>query len=82
MLCVIALGGSINLGQALFINILVSLFAGILPVPGGICVTEAGLTAGLTGVGVGTDIALPAVIFCRLYSYYLPPSGGGCASTG
>jgi uncharacterized protein (TIRG00374 family) len=76
MLCVIALGGSINLGQALFINILVSLFAGILPVPGGIGVTEAGLAAGLTSVGVSSDIALPAVILYRLCSYYLPPIWG------
>jgi uncharacterized membrane protein YbhN (UPF0104 family) len=58
MLCVLALGGSVNLGQALFINITVALFAGIMPVPG--------------GVGVSSDIALPAVVLYRPCSYYLP----------
>jgi uncharacterized membrane protein YbhN (UPF0104 family) len=76
MLCVLSLGGSVNLGQALFINIAVSLFAGLMPVPGGIGVTEAGLTAGLAAVGVSSDVALPAVILYRLCSYYLPPIWG------
>ena len=47
-----------------------------MPVPGGIGVSEAGLTAGLTAVGVSSDIALPAVILYRLCSYYLPPLWG------
>jgi glycosyltransferase 2 family protein len=76
MLCVLALGGSLNLGEALFINIAVSLFAGLMPVPGGVGVTEAGLTAGLTAVGVSSSIVLPAVILYRLCSYYLPPLWG------
>jgi len=76
LLCVVALGGSVNLGQVLFINISVSLLSGILPVPGGIGVVEGGLTAGLTAVGVSSDIALPAVILYRLCSYYLPPIWG------
>ena len=47
-MCVAAVGGSVTLGQAIFINVTVSLFAGLMPVPGGIGVSEAGMTAGLT----------------------------------
>ena len=68
--------GSVNLGQALFINIPVELFAGLMPVPGGIGVTEAGLTASLTAVRVSSDIALSAVMVYRLCGYYLPPLWG------
>lgn len=76
VLCVQALGGSIDLGTAVFINITVSLFAGMSPVPGGIGVAEAGLTAGLVGTGVPNDIAVPAVLLYRMISYYLPPIWG------
>lgn len=76
VLCVQALGGELTLGQALFINITVSVFAGASPVPGGIGVAEAGLTAGLVGVGLTSDVAVPAVILYRMVSYYLPPVWG------
>jgi uncharacterized protein (TIRG00374 family) len=76
LLCVEALGGSVTLGQAVFINITVSLFAGATPVPGGVGVAEAGLTAGLVSIGVASEIAVPAVILYRMASYYLPPIWG------
>jgi uncharacterized protein (TIRG00374 family) len=75
-LCVLAVGGSVSLGEAIFINVTVSLFAGLMPVPGGIGVSEAGMTAGLTAVGVPSDIAVAAVLVYRLISYYLPPVWG------
>ena len=75
-LCVLSMGGSISLGEAVFINVAVSLFAGLMPIPGGIGVSEAGLTAGLAAVGVPTEIAVGAVIVWRLVSYYLPPTWG------
>ncbi|MGI9644224.1 MAG: flippase-like domain-containing protein [Ilumatobacteraceae bacterium] len=75
-LCVLAVGGDVSLGEAIFINVTVSLFAGLMPVPGGIGVSEAGMTAGLTAVGVPSDIAVSAVIVYRLISYYLPPIWG------
>mgnify|MGYP001818427948 FL=1 len=75
-LCVLAVGGSVSLGEAIFINVSVSLFAGLMPVPGGVGVSEAGLTAGLTAVGVPSEIAVSAVIVYRLVSYYLPPIWG------
>ncbi|MGI9622833.1 MAG: flippase-like domain-containing protein [Acidimicrobiales bacterium] len=76
MLCVIAVGESVSLGEVLFINIFVSFFAGLMPVPGGVGVAEAGLTAGLTAVGVDPDSALAAVIIYRLCTNYLPPIWG------
>ena len=75
-MCVLAVGGSVSLGEAIFINVVVSLFAGLMPVPGGVGVSEAGLTAGLTAVGVPTEIAVSAVVVYRLISYYLPPIWG------
>ncbi len=74
--CVLAVGGSINIGEAIFINVVVSLFAGLMPIPGGIGVAEAGLVAGLTSVGVDSEIAVAAVVVYRLMSYYLPPIWG------
>jgi len=75
-ICVFAVGGSVSLPEVIFINTVVSLFAGLLPIPGGIGVTEAGLTAGLVAVGVPEDTAFAAVIIYRLCSYYLPPIWG------
>lgn len=75
-MCVLAVGGSVSLGEAIFINVTVSLFAGLMPIPGGIGVSEAGMTAGLTAVGVPSDIAISAVLVYRLVSYYLPPLWG------
>ena len=75
-LCVRAVGGSVGFGELVFINTVVSLFAGMAPVPGGIGVTEAGLIGGLTAVGVPEETAIAAVIVYRMCSYYLPPSWG------
>ncbi len=75
-MCVLAVGGSISLGEAIFINVTVSLFAGLMPIPGGVGVAEAGMTAGLTAIGVPSDIAVAAVLIYRLISYYLPPLWG------
>jgi uncharacterized protein (TIRG00374 family) len=75
-MCVLAVGGSISLGEAIFINVTVSLFAGLMPIPGGVGVAEAGMTAGLTAIGVSSDVAVSAVLIYRLVSYYLPPLWG------
>ena len=75
-LCVLAMGGSISLGEAVFINVTVSLFAGLMPIPGGVGVSEAGMAAGLAAIGVPSDIAVDAVLVYRLISYYLPPLWG------
>ena len=72
----LALGYHIGLAELLMINITVSLFASLIPVPGGIGVTEFGLTTGLTAAGMPTEAALAAVILYRLASFYVPPVWG------
>jgi uncharacterized protein (TIRG00374 family) len=60
----------------LFVNIAASVFAGLIPVPGGLGVAEAGLTAGLVALGVDQSVALAAALVQRLCTYYLPPLWG------
>jgi uncharacterized membrane protein YbhN (UPF0104 family)/tRNA A-37 threonylcarbamoyl transferase component Bud32 len=71
-----ALHTSVPLGTLLVINVCVSLFAGLMPVPGGIGVTEAALIAGLTAAGVDEATAFAATICYRLITFYLPPIWG------
>ena len=73
---VLAFGYSIPLQELLFINICVSLLAGLIPVPGGIGVTEGGLIFGLTSVGLSQEAAFAAVMLYRLATFYLPPIWG------
>ncbi len=74
--CLKAYGGSLPLADILIINTFVSLFGGLIPVPGGIGVFEAGLMAGLTAFGVPPAIATAAVLTDRLVTAYIPPVFG------
>lgn len=69
-------GHAVGLGELLVIIISVSLLAGVIPIPGGIGVTEGGLIYGLVGAGVGEEVAFAAVILYRAASFYLPPVWG------
>jgi uncharacterized membrane protein YbhN (UPF0104 family) len=71
-----AFGYPVGLDDLLLINLTVSLLSGLIPVPGGIGVTEAGLTYGLVSVGMPEETALAAVLLNRLASFYLPPIWG------
>jgi uncharacterized membrane protein YbhN (UPF0104 family) len=71
-----AVGYPIDLGELLLVNISVALLAGLLPVPGGIGVTEGGLTYGLVLAGMPEGVAFAAVLMYRLSSFYLPPIWG------
>lgn len=71
-----AFGGSVTFSEAIFVNSAVSLFVGLVPVPGGIGVGEAALTAGLSAVGVPESAALAAAISHRMVTSYLPPVYG------
>jgi uncharacterized membrane protein YbhN (UPF0104 family) len=42
-------------------------------------VAEAAYTAGLVGLGVPNEVALPTAITFRLVTYYLPPIWGAGA---
>ncbi len=75
-ICVLAFGHHVSLVNLLAINVLTSFFAGLMPVPGGIGVTEGALTAGLVAAGVPEAAALSAVLVYRILTYYLPPAWG------
>ena len=72
-------GQDAALSQLILINTAVSLFAGLMPVPGGVGVAEAGLTAGLQGIGIPSSIAISTAIAFRLITFYLPPLWGSFA---
>ncbi|MFW2382913.1 MAG: lysylphosphatidylglycerol synthase transmembrane domain-containing protein [Acidimicrobiales bacterium] len=71
-----AFGGSVTFSEAVFVNSAVGLFVGLMPVPGGIGVGEAALTAGLTLVGVPESTAFAAALTHRMVTSYLPPVYG------
>ena len=69
----VAFGQSVNYVEVVVVSITVSLFAGLMPVPGGIGVTEAALTAGFIAIGVPDSIAFAAALTCRVITFYFPP---------
>lgn len=78
-LCLHAFGSTAHLSQLILINTAVSLFAGLMPVPGGMGVAEAGYTAGLQAIGVPSAVAISTAIAFRLVTFYLPPLWGSLA---
>jgi uncharacterized membrane protein YbhN (UPF0104 family) len=74
--CVEAFGEHLSLTELVLINTVVTLFAGLLPVPGGIGVSEAGLTLGLTAAGLSSEVAFAIALAYRFASFYLPPIWG------
>ena len=74
--CLYAFGGTAHLSQLILINTGVSLFAGLMPVPGGMGVAEAGYTAGLQAIGIDSAMAMSTAIAFRLVTFYLPPIWG------
>ncbi len=74
-----AFGQTATFAELILINTLVSLFAGLMPIPGNIGVSEAALTAGLTAVGVPQSAALSAAIVYRVATFYVPPAYGAVA---
>jgi uncharacterized membrane protein YbhN (UPF0104 family) len=78
-ICLKAFGYDAQLAQLILINTFVSLFAGFMPVPGGMGVAEAGLTAGLEAIGIPSSAAISTAIAFRLVTFYLPPLWGAPA---
>ena len=71
-----AVGSPVGVGELLVINLGTRLLAGILPIPGGIGVTEGGLIFGLMHAGVAEPTAFAATIMHRISTFYLPPVWG------
>jgi uncharacterized protein (TIRG00374 family) len=74
-----AFGETAALSQLILINTAVSLFVGLMPVPGGMGVAEAGYAAGLQAIGIPAPIAIGAAVAYRLVTFYLPPLWGSLA---
>jgi uncharacterized membrane protein YbhN (UPF0104 family) len=77
--CLAAFGESASMAQLILVNTFVSLFAGLMPVPGGIGVAEAALAFGLQAIGIDSTVALSTAIAFRLVTFYLPPLWGSLA---
>ncbi len=75
-ICLQAFGYHEPLAGLILVNTFVSLFAGFMPVPGGMGVAEAGFTAGLVALGVPNAAAVSTAIAFRLVTFYLPPIWG------
>jgi uncharacterized membrane protein YbhN (UPF0104 family)/tRNA A-37 threonylcarbamoyl transferase component Bud32 len=75
-ICLRAFGQQATLAELLVANTLTSLLSGIVPVPGGIGVTEATTTALLVGMGIPQSPALAATLMFRIITFYLPPAWG------
>jgi uncharacterized protein (TIRG00374 family) len=76
---VAAFGTSLPLATLLVINVSVALFSGIMPVPGGIGVSEGAYVLLLTSAGVDEATAFGVAIAYRICTFYLPPLWGGVA---
>ena len=77
--CLRAFGHQLTFAELILTYNLVSLFAGFMPVPGGMGVAEAGFTAALVAFGIPHAAALSTAMAFRLVTYYLPPIWGGFA---
>ena len=71
-----AFGASVPFTALVFVCVGSGLLAGIAPVPGGVGVAEATMTALLTAVGVPPEQAFAIAITHRVLTSYLPPLPG------
>ncbi len=71
-----AVGTDLDYGSALFVAAGTSLLAGFMPIPGGVGVAEATMTALLATFGVDQSTALTATAVYRVITFYLPALEG------
>src|SRR5262249_19170644 len=71
-----AYGVELGLPQLVFVNVVASTLAGLVPVPGGIGAAEAAIAGGLVAMGVPESTAFAIAITHRLATYYTPPIWG------
>ena len=75
-LCLLAFGQSLGFAQLVVVQVGAGMLGSVAPVPGGVGVQEAALTAGLTSFGVPNAPALAAVLVFRAITFALPPIFG------
>jgi uncharacterized protein (TIRG00374 family) len=71
-----AFGWTLQYMSVLVIYVIMALLSGLLPIPGGVGVSEAVLTAGLVAIGVDETAAFAIAVTFRVASAYLPPVWG------
>jgi glycosyltransferase 2 family protein len=74
-----AFAGHFGLAEIGVVYLVASTLAAASPTPGGVGAIETALIAGLTGIGVRSGAAVPAVITYRLATYWLPVLPGWAA---
>jgi uncharacterized membrane protein YbhN (UPF0104 family) len=75
-LCLLAFGQSLGFAELVVVQIGAGMLGAVAPVPGGMGVQEAALTAGLTSFGIASAPALAAVLVFRTITFFLPPIAG------
>lgn len=75
-LCLLAFHQHLGYTELVVAQIGAGILGGVAPVPGGVGVTEAALTAALTSFGVPSAPALAAVLLFRGITFLLPPVFG------
>jgi len=70
---VAAFGVDLTFTELIFVSVGTGLLAGLAPVPGGIGVAEATMSALLTAVGVDPALSVSIAIIHRFVTSYLPP---------
>ncbi len=78
-LCLKAFGYSASLAALILVNTFVSLFAGFMPVPGGVGVAEAGYTAGLIAIGIPSAAATSTAHGLSAHHLLHPAAVGGAS---
>ncbi len=78
------LGVGAELGTSEFLRVyfVVTLLSSFVPVPGGVGVVEAGLTAALVAAGVDSSTALAGVLVYRVATYVVPIAAGAALYVG
>ena len=70
--CIYALGGEASVLQTFIVLTMGVAAASVTPTPGGIGGAEAGLVAGLTSIGISSDISLSIALAYRFATFWLP----------
>jgi uncharacterized membrane protein YbhN (UPF0104 family) len=75
-LCLIAFNQHLDFAQLVVVQVGAGMVGNVAPVPGGIGVTEAALTGGLTAFGIPPTAALATVLVFRGITFAIPPIFG------
>jgi uncharacterized membrane protein YbhN (UPF0104 family) len=74
--CMLAFNQHLDFAQLIVVQVGAGMVGNVAPVPGGIGVTEAALTAGLTSFGIAPAPALASVLLFRGITFLIPPIFG------